>query len=129
MGIRITTDDYGVRVWRSDSYGRPTYSISIQTKTEDGSYIRDYKQVKFKGGVELENNSEIIIRDAFPTLDIWNDKQTGELKKKEVWVIMDFVYKNSAPRQQMPAREERRKIPDYDDMPDTFEAIADSIPF
>lgn len=127
MGIRITTDDYGVRVWRSDNYGRPTYSISIQTKTEDGSYIRDYKQVKFKGGVELENNSEIIIRDAFPTLDTWNDKQTGELKKKEVWVIMDFVYKNIAPKQ--PVQRERRPLPELDDMPDTFEAIADSIPF
>lgn len=128
MGIRITTDDYGVRVWRSDNYGRPTYSISIQTKTEDGSYIRDYKQVKFKGGVELENNSEIIIRDAFPTLDTWHDKQTGELKKKEVWVIMDFVYKDSAaPKPQ--EHQGRRYVPELDDMPDTFEAIADSIPF
>ena len=127
MGIRITTDDYGVRVWRSDNYGRPTYSISIQTKTEDGSYIRDYKQVKFKGGVELENNREIIIRDAFPTLDTWNDKQTGELKKKEVWVIMDFVYKNAAPKQ--PVQREYRPIPEYDDLPDTFEAVEDSVPF
>ena len=127
MGIRITTDDYGVRVWRSDNYGRPTYSISIQTKTEDGSYIRDYKQVKFKGGVELENNREIIIRDAFPTLDTWTDKQTGELKKKEVWVIMDFVYKNAAPKQ--PVQREYRPIPEYDDLPDTFEAVEDSVPF
>ena len=32
MGIRITTDEYGVRVWRSDRYGHTNYSVTIQKK-------------------------------------------------------------------------------------------------
>lgn len=127
MGFRITTDDYGTRVWRHDNYGYATYTTSIQTKTDDGSYVREYKQLKFKGGVELENGSEIFIRNAFPTIDVWNDKQTGELKHKEVWVVTDFVYKHAAPKK--PVQREYRPIPEYDDLPDTFEAVEDSVPF
>lgn len=98
MGIKIITDDRGVRVWRSDKYGFAQYSVSIQTKKENGGYITEYKQVKFRGGIELENGDTIIIKDAFPTLDTWHDKTTNELKTKEVWVIMDFVYKTDAPQ-------------------------------
>ena len=47
MGIRITTDEHGVRVWRSDRYGYAQYNVSIQKKKDDGGYITMYKQVKF----------------------------------------------------------------------------------
>lgn len=127
MGIRITTDGYGIRVWRKDTYGRPQYSIGIQTKNDNGGYITEYKQVKFKGGVELENGAEIIIHDGFPTLDTWNDKNTGELRKKEVWVILDFTYKTEA-QQERPVQKQRT-IPQFDDLPDTFQAAEGDIPF
>ena len=128
MGIRITTDEYGVRVWRSDRYGHTNYSVTIQKKKEDGGYITEYKQVKFRGGVEIENGSDIIIRDGFPTIESWNDKNTGELKTKEVWVILDFVYKSAAPR---PQAREPQPVPEdmFRDMPDTFQAAEDEIPF
>ena len=128
MGIRITTDEYGVRVWRSDRYGHTNYSVTIQKKKEDGGYITEYKQVKFRGGVEIENGTDIIIRDGFPTIDSWNDKNTGELKTKEVWVILDFVYKSAAPRSQV---RETQPVPEdmFRDMPDTFQAAEDEIPF
>ena len=130
MGIRITTDEYGVRVWRSYRYGHPNYSISIQKKKDDGGYITEYKQIKFKGGVEVENGADIIIRDAFPTIDTWKDKNTGELKKKEVWVIMDFHYRREAPeRPEQPAYAEPKPQMDFNDMPDTFQATEDDIPF
>ena len=146
MGIRITTDEFGVRVWRSDRYGHPNYSVSIQKKKDDGGYITEYKQIKFRGGVEVENGSDIIIRDGFPTIDTWNDKNTGELKKKEVWVIMDFHYRQEAPERTEPQTSfntgmgERAYVDSeitdtykrktgYDDMPDTFQAAEDDIPF
>lgn len=128
MGIRITTDEYGVRVWRSDRYGHTNYSVTIQKKKEDGGYITEYKQVKFRGGVEIENGTDIVIRDGFPTIEWWNDKNTGELKTKEVWVILDFVYKSAAPRPQV---REPQPVPEdmFRDMPDTFQAAEDEIPF
>ena len=147
MGIRIKTDDYGIRVWRDDKYGYPSYSVSIQAKKDDGGYVTEYKQVKFRKGVELENGSEIIIRDAFPTLDVWKDKQTGEFKKKEVWVILSFAYMATAgPQTQRERKPVSRgtsaypeqvshiagKSADYmaiDDLPDSFAAAEDDIPF
>ena len=129
MGIRITTDEHGVRVWRSDRYGYAQYNVSIQKKKDDGGYITMYKQVKFRGGIELENGSEIIIRDAFPSIDTWNDKQSGELMKKEVWVIMDFVYKDAAPKRQSYEKPQQARVDTFDDLPDTFQAAEDEIPF
>lgn len=130
MGIKIITDDRGVRVWRSDKYGFAQYSVSIQTKKENGGYIREYKQVKFRGGVELENGAEIIIRDAFPSIDSWKDKTTGELKTKEVWVILDFVYKSATPMPEKKAQEIEKAAQDlFEDLPDSFSAAEDDIPF
>ena len=135
MGIRITTDKYGIKVWRTDKYGYAQYSISIQKKKENGGYITKYKQVKFRGGVEVENGADIIIRDAFPTIDSWKDKTTGELKTKEVWVIMDFVYKTAAPmprneHTEQKAQEIEQAAQDlFSDMPDSFQAAEDDIPF
>lgn len=130
MGIRITTDEYGIKVWRSDRYGYAQYSISIQKKKEDGGYLREYKQVKFRGGVEVENGADIIIRDAFPSIDSWKDKNTGELKIKDVWVIMDFVYKTAAPMPEKKAQEIENAAQDlFEDLPDSFQAAEDDIPF
>lgn len=130
MGIRITTDEYGVKVWRSDKYGYAQYSISIQKKKEDGGYLREYKQVKFRGGVEVENGADIIIRDAFPSIDSWKDKNTGELKIKDVWVIMDFVYKTAAPMPEKKAQEIEKAAQDlFEDLPDSFQAAEDEVPF
>lgn len=132
MGIRITTDEYGTRVWRDDKHGYTNYSITIQKKMESGSYVSIYKQVKFRKGVEVANGEEICIYDAFPTVETWKDRVTGEFKKKEVWMILDFGYKQK-PQPQQTSRQEQ-KIPAtqqsmFEDLPDTFSAAEDEIPF
>lgn len=127
MGIKITTDDYGVKVWRSDKFGFPQYAISVG-KTESGKH--EYQQVQFRRGVELENGDEIYIDNAFPTLRTWNDKQTGEERCKSVWMVTEFSYrarKEPEPQAQMPAPAPQQST--FDDLPDTFEAAEDDIPF
>lgn len=134
MGIKITTDDYGVKVWRSDKFGFPQYAIAVGTKTEDGSRVNEYQQVQFRKGVELENGDEIYIDDAFPTLRTWTDKQSGELRHKTVWMITDWSYRARqekldvpAPIQQAPQKPQPQI--DMSDLPDTFSAAEDDIPF
>ena len=133
MGIRITTDDYGVKVWRSDKYGFPQYSISVG-KTESGKH--EYKQVQFRKGVELANGDEIYIDEAFPTLRTWKDKQTGEERCREVWMITEFSFrarheenmpKAPAPIQQAPQKPQPQI--DMSEIPYTFSAAEDDIPF
>lgn len=136
MGIRITTDDYGIKVWRSDRYEYPQYAVAISSKTESGESVTEYRQLQFRRGIELANGEEIIIHDCFPTLRVWQDKQTGETRHKEVWVVLDFSYKtqHQAPDPQ-PARQQNQQpvqmqiTSQMTDLPDSFDAVEDDIPF
>lgn len=125
MGIKITTDDYGIKVWRSDRGRYPSYSI-IKGKKPD-THKNEYQEVQFKRGIELENGEEICIDNAFPTFRTWTDKNTGEERCKEVWMITEFRYKRSEPQQQV----SRGSLVDMDtdDLPGTFQAAEDEIPF
>lgn len=121
MGIKITTDDYGIRVWRSDKFGFPQYAV-VTGKTESGK--SEYQQVQFRHGIELENGADIFIDNAFPTMRTWKDKNTGEEKAKSVWMITSFRYKTDAPAPKKPLATDM-----LDDLPDSFAAADDEIPF
>ena len=146
MGIRITTDDYGVKIWRSDKFGFPQYAIAVGVKLEDGKRVNEYQQVQFRKGVELENGDEIYIDEAFPTLRTWTDKQSGELRHKTVWMITDWSYRarHEQPTSFNTGNGERVYVDremaeaygnkantqiDMSDLPDTFAAAEDDIPF
>lgn len=131
MGIKIKTDDKGVKVWRSDKYQYPQYSVMIWHDTDDGERVTEYKQLQFRKGVELANQDEIIINDAFPTLRIWKDKQTGELKHREVWMVLDFSFKTGEPpvQQELTPVTASEAATLFDDLPDSFSAAEDEIPF
>ena len=89
MGILITTDSKPVKVWRSDKFGFPTYTITI-SKKEGDHYIREYQDIKFRQGVEVENGAEIYIQKAFPTVASWVKDEKQYTKK--VWQILSFTY-------------------------------------
>jgi hypothetical protein len=60
--------------------------------------------------VEIANGTTIYITDAFPTLDTWT--KDGQEFKRKVWMILDFETDVNAA-----------------DVPDSFSAAEDSIPF
>lgn len=138
MGLKITTDDKPVKVFRSDRFQYPQYSIALSQKV-DNEWVSIYKQVRFRRGIELANGEMIRIHDAFPTLDTWRDKSTNELKSKEVWMIMDFSYDTVPKQEPAPARSTATDTLEHyrndgvqatlDDLPDNFQAAEDDIPF
>lgn len=93
MGLTLTTDERGVRVWRDDRYGFPKYSVSISKKLEDGQYDHAYIDVCFHKGVELENKTDIQIIEAFPTFNVGKDG-----KKYISWFIKDYERMDGAPK-------------------------------
>lgn len=117
MGIRITTDDKGIKVWRSDKYERPSYAVQI-SKKEGDTWVNDYQPVRFRQGVEIKNGTTIFIKDAFPTLDTWT--KDGQEFKRKVWMILDF---------DVPGQTSKPTIVDTSDLPDSFSAAEDEIPF
>jgi hypothetical protein len=125
MGIKITTDDRPVNVWRNDDRGFPQYAITISKKGDDGQWIREYQQIAFRKGIELANNESIFIHDAFPKLQTWRTKDGG-IGKRQVWQILEFTYADTKPRQQAPVQ--RSGFDDYD-YPDSFAAAEDDVPF
>ena len=87
MAIKIMTDDKPVKVWRSDKYDKPRYSIGI-SKKEGDTWVKAYQQVEFKKGVEVHNGQDICIKNAFPIIRSWvkDDQQFV----KVVWMITEF---------------------------------------
>ena len=120
MGIKITTDSFGVKVWRSDRKKFPQYAIKFSRMVDD-KWVNVYQPIRFRSGVELENGAEIIIDDAFVTMDAWKGND-GNLNGKELWQILEFHYmhesKKESPRQEV-----------FEDLPDSFSAAEDEIPF
>ena len=125
MGIAISTDDYGVTVWRSDKFGFPQYAIGVQKKEQD-RYITDYQAVRFKKGVELENKEKIKILHAFPVLDTW--EKNGQDFKRIVWMITDFTYMDRAERPVQGTQMQMASV-QRDNVPEGFNAVEDDIPF
>lgn len=85
--IVISTDDKGVKVWRNDKNGFPTYSLTISKKNDDGTYGHVYQNIRFKKGVEVDNGETIIIKNAFPTFSTGKDG-----KNYQHWMITDFEF-------------------------------------
>lgn len=56
------------RVFRKDYNGRTFYNIQITQKEIDGSTTKYYRPVTFKRGVEVENNTDIIIHKGLENL-------------------------------------------------------------
>ena len=126
MGIKITTDDRPVNVWRNDDRGFPQYAITISKKGDDGKWIREYQQIAFRKGIELANNESIFIHDAFPKLQTWRTKDGG-IGKRQVWQVLEFTYADKrADHKQAPVQ--RSGFDDYD-YPDSFAAAEDDVPF
>ena len=73
MGLVITTDDKGLKIWRDDKGQFPRYSYSISRKNDSDQWVNVYKDVKFKNGVDVENGTVISIKKAFESFNISKD--------------------------------------------------------
>ena len=122
MGIRITTDTRGIKVWRSDRGEYPSYAVQV-SKKEGDSWVNEYQRVKFKGSPDIPNGTVIEIKDGFPALDTW--VKDGVEHKRIVWIIMDYWYDGMKEKPQQTYME----MPEPDDLPDSFSAAEDEIPF
>lgn len=56
------------RLWRKDYNGRTYYNIQISQKNYDGTISKWYRPVTFKQGIELPNETDIVIKKAIENL-------------------------------------------------------------
>ncbi|MCQ2087666.1 MAG: hypothetical protein MJZ37_06330 [Bacilli bacterium] len=79
------------KVWVSERQGSTgtfkSYSVGVSKKKEDGSYVNGYMPARFKKGVELENGTNIDIKNGFVTLEVYNNKESKEVKTPSLMII------------------------------------------
>lgn len=66
------------------------YSTSIGNKQPDGSYKNAYIALQFKKGVNLENKTQINIKNGFLTFDKYTPKNGNAEVTSWKIVVMDF---------------------------------------
>ena len=57
-----------VRIFRKDYNGTTFYNVAITQKNYDGTKNTYYRPITFKKGVEVANETDIIIKDMFENL-------------------------------------------------------------
>ena len=88
MGLKISTDNKGVKVVRKDGTskaGNPYTLYSLMVGVKNGEeWTNVFFDCAFKKGVEVGNKAKILIKDAFVTANVYNGKATPKV------FIMDF---------------------------------------
>lgn len=69
MGLVVTTDDKGVKVFANEKEGAngkfTSYSVGVNSKDQSGNWISGYVSCRFKKGVSVANKTKIKINRSF----------------------------------------------------------------
>ena len=85
MGLKITTDDKGIMVFRDDKGQYPSYYYSVSRKNDKDEYESCYRPIRFKKGIDVQNKTIIAINSAFESFNISKDG-----KKYPYLMVTDF---------------------------------------
>ena len=91
MGLKVTTDDKGVRIWRVDkvsSNGNPYTRYFTKVSSKDGDeWVSAFIDVLFPKGTNIADKTDILIKDAFYLVSKYQDKTSMKLYIKE-WEVV-----------------------------------------
>ena len=89
-------------IFRNDHDGRDgkwyTYATGVSSKRQDGSYVNDYLDVRFRKGVVVENKTKINIKNGFLTVREFT--VNGAPRKKLELMVLEFDISDFVPEQQ-----------------------------
>jgi len=115
MGLKISTDDKGVKIYRKDRDTKnggkfATYCMGVSSKTMDGTWVNGFVDCLFKKGVEVNHKAVIKINNAFPTVNEYNGN------KYVKWFILDFeVIEDGEKPVEPPKDEDFMTVPEFAD--------------
>lgn len=79
------------RIFRNE---KGFYSTTISRKDKDSqTYKKMYISVNFKKGVEITNETDIIITNGFLSFNEWTDKD-GKIQRNPVLVVLEYELEN-----------------------------------
>lgn len=80
--------NYKYRIWRKDFNGKTFYNILVSQKEYDNTESKYYIPVTFKKGIEVANETDIIIKHAIENL---RSNKNVEDKKKPYCPIFSYM--------------------------------------
>lgn len=86
MGLVVSTDEKGLKIWKDEKSQYPRYSYCISRKNGE-QWENCYQSVKFKKDVNVPNGAVIQIKTAFFSFDVAKDDPK---KKYPYLMITDF---------------------------------------
>ena len=117
MGLIVSTDDNGVKIYANEKEGPNgtfmAYSLGINSKNQNGDWVNGYIQCRFKKGVSVANKTKIKINKSFFVATKGGDKSYTHL------MITDFDILDPGETAAQDA-DEFMKIPD---------GVEDEVPF
>lgn len=91
MGLKITTDDKGVRIWRADkvsSNGNPYTRYFTKVSSKDGDeWVSAFIDVLFPKGTNIADKTDILIKDAFYLVSKYQERVSTKLYIKDFSII------------------------------------------
>lgn len=88
-------NDKPVMIFRRDTEFGTFYNVGLSKKTKEGTYLNGYMVVQFRNGVEIENQTKIVIKKA------WLSFFLKEKETKPYIFIADFEIYNEDPYEAM----------------------------
>ena len=109
-------------VFRNEYEGKVSYKIGLSKKNKDGQFDKGYIPVRFKQGVELNNQTRIKINEA------WLSFNTHEKKTYPYIFINDFnIVDKGTPDQKNPYEDMKTKV--ESDIGEQIQISEDDLPW
>lgn len=71
-----------LRVYRYEYEGKVAYTVGASKKKQDGTYENGYKPVRFRKDIDLQNKTDIIVKEGWEDFTNYKNK---EGKEKTLW--------------------------------------------
>lgn len=85
------SNEYPMMVFRNEYNGKVYYSLGMSRKTQNGTYENAYIDVRFKGEVDIPNQTNIYVKDGFMSFYIKDGKPIYYLVITDYQLVADVI--------------------------------------
>lgn len=107
------------RIWRKDFNGDTYYNIMVSQKQYDDTELKYYIPVKFKKGISIANETDIIIKKAIENLRANNKVEEKDRKYYPVfsYTITEFeIVENEEQKKEQAYEKYQKSLNENDDL-------------
>lgn len=89
------SNEYPVMVFKREYNNKTYYSIGMSRKKQDGTYENAYIDVRFKGDVNIENQTNIYVKSGFMSFYLKEGKPIFYLVITDYQLVADVIQETS----------------------------------